>query len=275
MAEKNNILEKLDGLAPRFDEVSTLITDPHATNVLDSFKTTFTYDALSTADVVFACSAVINGDAAEEILKGNFAAIVAPSFTTEAKQILSKNKKTKLVPSSKITNIDLEARFINGGILVQTKDNTLFNHWNVRTKNRPSQLQTDEMVFGMLLAMGARSYSAILLKQNSICGIAQSCTSVRRAMDGVWYEALKHIERDNGLPGDDFHLHHEIDNSNVGEILVCDAAIPFGEVPKMLIDSGVKAILQTGGTSSDDEFIDYCNEHGVVMVFTGMTHLSF
>jgi phosphoribosylaminoimidazolecarboxamide formyltransferase/IMP cyclohydrolase len=131
------------------------------------------------------------------------------------------------------------------------------------------------MVFGMLLAMGARSYSAILLKQNSICGIAQSCTSVRRAMDGVWYEALKHIERANGLPGDDFHLHHEIDNSNVGEILVCDAAIPFGEVPKMLIDSGVKAILQTGGTSSDDEFIDYCNEHGVVMVFTGMTHLSF
>ena len=28
MADKNNILEKLDGLAPRFDEVSTLITDP-------------------------------------------------------------------------------------------------------------------------------------------------------------------------------------------------------------------------------------------------------
>ena len=43
----------------------------------------------------------------------------------------------------------------------------------------------------------------------------------------------------------------------------------------MLIDSGVKAILQTGGTSADDEFIEYCNEHGVVMVFTGMTHLSF
>ena len=253
----------------------TILGASHATNALDSFKTTFTYDAISTADVVFACSSVINAEAAEEILKGNFAAIVAPSFTTEAKQILSKNKKTKLVPSAKITNIDLEARFINGGLLVQTKDTTLFTHWKVRTKNRPSQIQSDEMVFGMLLAMGARSYSAILLKQNSICGIAQGCTSTKRAMDGVWFEALKHTERISGLPGDDFRVNHEIDKSNLGEVLVCDAAIPFGESVKMLIDSGVKAILQTGGTSSDDEFIDYCNEHGVVMVFTGMTHLSF
>ena len=253
----------------------TILGASHATNVLDSFKATYTYDAISTVNTVFACSAVINTEAAEEIEKGNFAAIVAPGFTTEAKQILSRNKKTKLVPSSKITNINLEALFINGGILVQTKDSTLFNHWKVRTKGRPSQVQTDEMVFGMLLAMGARSYSAVLLKQNAICGIAQGCTSAKRAMDGVWFEALKHTERASGLPGDDPHLNHDIDKSNLGEVLVCDAAIPFCESVQMLIDGGVKAILQTGGTSSDDEFIDYCNEHGVVMVFTGITHLSF
>ena len=253
----------------------TILGASHATNVLDSFKSTFTYDAVTTTDVVFACSAVINTEAAEEIVKGNFAAIVAPSFTTEAKTILTKNKKTKLIPSSKVTNIDMEARFINGGLLIQTKDNTLFNQWKVRTKNRPSQVQTDEMVFGMLLAMGARSYSAVLLKQNSICGIAQGCTSEKRAIDGVWYESLKFSERASGVTSSDFGFSHEIDKSNLGEILVSDGAIPFCDTTKMLIESGVKAILQTGGTSSDDEFIDYCNEHGVVMVFTGMTHLSF
>ena len=253
----------------------TILGASHASNVLDAFKTTFTYDAISTTDIVYACSAVINGEAAEEIVKGNFAAIVAPSFTPEAKQILSQNKKTKLIPSAKVTNIELDGNFVNGGILIQTKDNTLFNQWKVRTKNRPSQLQTDEMVFGMLLAMGARSYSAVLLKQNAICGIAQCCTSTKRAVDGLWYEALKHAERESGFPGDDFHINNDIDKSNLGEVLVCDAAIPFCESTKILIDSGVKAILQTGGTPSDDEFIDYCNERGVVMVFTGMTHLSF
>ena len=253
----------------------TILGASHATNVLDSFKTTFTYDATSTVDTVFACSAVINGEAAEEILKGNFAAIVAPSFTTEAKQILSKNRKTKLVPSSKVTNIDIECRFINSGILVQTKDNTLFNQWKVRTKNRPSQLQTDEMVFGMLLVMGARSYSAVLLRENAICGIAQGCTSEKRAIDGTWFEALKHTERASGVTSDNFGPIQNLDTSNLGEVLVCDGAIPFCESTRKLIDSGVKAVLQTGGTSSDDEFIDYCNERGVVMVFTGITHLSF
>lgn len=253
----------------------TILGASHATNVLDSFKATFTYDSVMTTDTVFACSAVINTEAAEEIVKGNFAAIVAPSFTTEAKQILSKNKKTKLVPSFKVTNIELDLRFINGGLLVQTKDSTLFNQWKVRTKNRPSQIQTDEMVFGMLLVMGARSYSAVLLKQNSICGIAQGCTSEKRAIDGVLFESMKFQEYAKGVYSDKLGISHDIDTSNLGEVLVCDGAIPFCESTKKLIDSGVKAVLQTGGTSTDDAFIDYCNEHGVVMVFTGMTHLSF
>lgn len=253
----------------------TILGASHATNVLDSFKATFTYDSVMTTDTVFACSAVINTEAAEEIVKGNFAAIVAPSFTTEAKQILSKNKKTKLVPSFKVTNIELDLRFINGGLLVQTKDSTLFNQWKVRTKNRPSQIQTDEMVFGMLLVMGARSYSAVLLKQNSICGIAQGCTSEKRAIDGVLFESMKFQEYAKGVYSDKLGISHDIDTSNLGEVLVCDGAIPFCESTKKLIDSGVKAVLQTGGTYTDDAFIDYCNEHGVVMVFTGMTHLSF
>ncbi|MBP5519931.1 MAG: hypothetical protein J6X84_05070 [Treponema sp.] len=253
----------------------TILGASHATNVLDSFRLTYTYDYVTTTDTVFACSAVINAEAAEEIEKCNFAAIVAPSFTTEAKQILSKNKKTKLVPSSKVTNIELDGRFINGGLLIQTKDKTLFNQWKVRTKNRPSQIQTDEMVFGMLLVLAARSYSAVLLRQNAICGIAQGCTSTTGAIAGTLYEALKHNERAQGIMNYGPGVSPDADQSNLGDVLVCDAELPFNESTKKLIDGGVKAILQTGGTSADDEFIDYCNERGVVMVFTGITHLSF
>ncbi len=253
----------------------TILGASHATNVLDSFKATFTYDAAATNDTVFACSAVITAESAEEIVKGNFAAIVAPSFTTEAKQIFAQNKKTKLVPSSKITNIDMEGRFINGGILFQTKDNNLFTQWKVRTKNRPSQIQSDEMVFGMLLVMGARSYSSVLLRHNAICGIAQGCTSAKRSIDGVWFEALKYTERASGIGNENFGIDRSIDMSNLGDVLVSDAEIPFCESARLLIEGGVKAILQTGGTPADEEFINYCNERGVVMVFTGITHLSF
>ena len=253
---------------------NTILGAALSSSVLNSFKMTYTYDARITKDAVLACSAVINAAAAEEIEKCNFAVVIAPSFTTEAKQILSKNKRTKIIPSSRVTNINLEGKFINGGLIMQTKDSTLFNQWKVRTKNRPSQLQSDEMIFGMFLVMGARSYSAVLLKQNMICGISQGCTSTEAASFGVLYEAMKHAERASGIDNASPGISKDLDTSNLGEVLVCDAEIPFCEPVKKLIDNGVKAILQTGGTPSDDEFINYCNERGVVMVFTGITHLS-
>lgn len=254
---------------------NTILGAALSSSVLDSFKKSYTYDSRTTTDVVLACSAVINTEAAEEIVKCNFAAVVAPSFTTEAKQILANNKKTKLIPSSRISDINIEGKFINGGILLQTKDSRLFHQWKVRTKNRPSQIHTDAMVFGMLLVMGARSYSAVLLRDNMICGISQSCTSTEGAIAGVYYEALKHCERSCGIQNDQPGIDSSVDTSNLGEVLVCDAEIPFCEPVKRLLDKGVKAILQTGGTPADNEFIDYCNERGIVMVFTGITHLSF
>ena len=237
-----------------------------STNVTDSFKLTYQYDTQNITDVVLACSSVIDAPAAEQMLIGGFVAIIAPSFTVEAKQILSANKSIRLIPSAKVIRSLYDGQLINGGLLLQTRDNSLFEHWKVKTKNRPSQFKTDEMAFGMLLAMGARSYSAILIKNNAIVGIAQGCTSVNRAMMVVYQDALLHQERTKSESP-------EIDNS-LGDVLICDATIPFDEPVKKLLDNGITAIIQTGGTPADNEFTNYCDERGIVMVFTDMTHIS-
>lgn len=242
-----------------------------SSNVLDSFKKTYTYDAANTKDVVLACSAVIDSASAAEIIQCDFAAIVAPSFTNDAKQILSLNKKIKLIPAVKNSRIPFQGRFMNmnGGILLQDIDAKLFNHWKIKTKNRPSQIQTDEMVFGMMLVMGARSYSAVILKQNSIVGISQGCSSTANAIQGVLFEAAKYNERTSG------QKESRDSTTYLGDVLVTDAEIPFNDTTKSLVDRGIKAIMQTGGTPMDKEFIDYCNEREIVMVFTDMTHISF
>lgn len=224
-----------------------------STNVHDSFEKTYSYDIENTKDVTFGCSAVIDLAAAEEMVKCNFMAIIAPDFTPEAKHLLSSNKHTRLIPTSQVLENDFEGQLVSGGLILQTKDLHLFNHWNVKTKNRPSQAQTDELAFSMLLAKGARSYSVTMLKQNSIVGIAQGCTSVVSALNHVLAET----------------------EGEVADILVCDSTIPFCEPIKKCIDKGISAIIQTGGSTDDKEFIDYCNEHDVVMVFTDMTHISF
>jgi phosphoribosylaminoimidazolecarboxamide formyltransferase/IMP cyclohydrolase len=243
-----------------------------STNVVDSFKNTYTYDTENITDAVLACSAVIDAPAAQEIIKGSFSAVVAPSFTSDAKQILSLNKNIRLIPSAKVSNISLSGKMIHGGILLQTRDSELFEHWHVRTKNRPSQFKTDEMAFGMLLVMGARSYSSVLLKNNAIAGVAQGCSSVNRSLNVVYETAISQLEHKkqetNGEQAS------ELDNS-LGDVLISDSTIPFEEPIKKLIDAGITAIIQTGGTPADNEFINYCDERGIVMVFTGMTHISF
>ena len=69
------------------------------------------------------------------------------------------------------------------------------------TKNRPSQFKADQMAFGMLLAMGARSYSAILLKDNAIVGISQNSTSTERALQIVLADAKMREDVVKGLGG--------------------------------------------------------------------------
>lgn len=249
-----------------------------STNVLDSFKKTYTYDVESVSNVVLACSAVIDDVSAREIVKGNFAAVVAPSFTIEAKQILSQNQNINLISSAKVESSVIDGKLINGGILLQQREQSLFTHWNIRTKNRPSQLKTDQMALGMLLAMGAGSHSAVILKNNSIIGIAQKCVSVDKALQIVLDDAKTRLEKFKGdglFSSAENYENREQNEDCVGDVLICDSVIDFSQPIKNLIDNGIKAIIQTGGTSADNEFINYCDERGIVMVFTGMRHISF
>lgn len=55
-----------------------------------------------------------------------------------------------------------------------------------------------------------------------------------------------------------------------GAILASDAFFPFRDSIDRIVDTGIKAVIQPGGSIRDEEVIDACNEHGIAMVFTGM-----
>ena len=238
-----------------------------STNILDSFKNTYTYDAEKIQQVTLAASSVIDEAAATAITScgpAAFAAIAAPGFTPGAKEILSQNKKLELIQVSKIITPDFNMELINGGLLFQTKDKRLFDHWDVKTKNRPGQVYADQMAFGTILAMASRSYSAVLLKNNTVVGISQACKTPERAVDVVLAEALIHRQHNN-----------QDDGGVLADVLVTDTAIPLCDSIKKLTDAGLKAIIQPGGLPGDKDFVDYCNDHLISMIFTGMSHISY
>jgi phosphoribosylaminoimidazolecarboxamide formyltransferase/IMP cyclohydrolase len=58
-------------------------------------------------------------------------------------------------------------------------------------------------------------------------------------------------------------------NNLENSILASDAFFPFRDSIDLIADTGVKAIVQPGGSIRDSEVVDACNEHGIAMVFTG------
>jgi phosphoribosylaminoimidazolecarboxamide formyltransferase/IMP cyclohydrolase len=57
-----------------------------------------------------------------------------------------------------------------------------------------------------------------------------------------------------------------------GPVAASDAFFPFRDGPDILLDAGVTAIIQPGGSKRDDETIAACDERGAAMIFTGTRH---
>ena len=233
------------------------------TNVVNSFQKTLSYDLDCTIHATLACSAVIDGTAAREMVKYEFSAIVAPGFTEEAKSILAENRGIRLITANRPSSSNISVLILDGGCVLQNKYKQLFDKWIVPTKARPDQKLCDEMAFGMCIAKHAYSYANVCIKDNAVVGIS-SCQSSRfKSLGSVAFEAKQ-----------TFKL-HPTEDGVIADVLVCDSSIELCEPVKELIDLGVKAIIQTGGLPNDQEFIDYCDAHNVAMIFTGVTHTNY
>ena len=57
-----------------------------------------------------------------------------------------------------------------------------------------------------------------------------------------------------------------------GAVAASDAFFPFEDGPQVLIDAGVTAIVQPGGSVKDADSVTACDRHGIAMLFTGVRH---
>jgi phosphoribosylaminoimidazolecarboxamide formyltransferase/IMP cyclohydrolase len=60
----------------------------------------------------------------------------------------------------------------------------------------------------------------------------------------------------------------------VGSVAASDAFFPFADGAQVLLDAGVKAIVQPGGSIRDEEVIEAAQKAGVTMYFTGTRHFA-
>ena len=60
----------------------------------------------------------------------------------------------------------------------------------------------------------------------------------------------------------------------INSVAASDAFFPFADGIKELINVGVSAIIQPGGSINDKELVKAANRAGIVMAFTGTRHFK-
>ncbi|MGP1587110.1 MAG: bifunctional phosphoribosylaminoimidazolecarboxamide formyltransferase/inosine monophosphate cyclohydrolase [Treponemataceae bacterium] len=228
-------------------------------NVLESYKNTYNCDPVSIFGGIVGCSAVIDKIAAEEMVKCFLEVIVAPGFSDEAIEVFASKKNLRLIQASVEAEEYFDSISVDGGLLVQSRDNVLFEKWDIVTKTIPTQEQISQMAFGMTIAMFAKSNAIVVVKDNSAIGIGCGQTNRIWAAQQALERAKEVTDRQDGINA---------------QVLVSDAFFPFADCVEKANEFGIKAIVQPGGSMRDQESIDACNKYGIAMVFTGSRHFK-
>ncbi len=235
--------------------------------VLEAYTKTFLVDPVSIFGGIVGCNKTIDREAATEMVKTFLEVVVAPGFDEGALEVFSAKKNLRLVLAEIKPNGTTETIGVDGGILVQERDNTLFNEWKVVTEKSPTAEEAADMVFGMTMAIFVKSNAIVVVRDGVAIGVAGG--QVNRIWPTEQSLARAKGLTDAGFPGAD-------GNASVkpATVMVSDAFFPFADCVEMASKYGIKAIVQPGGSMRDQESIDAANRLGIAMVFTGARHFK-
>ena len=221
-------------------------------NMLDVYKRAFSADSISAFGGVIAINRPCDDLLAKEISKVFVEIILAPAFTKKSLDILSKKKNLRVLEVGNIEPRDqlLEVRNIVGGLIVQETDTSILskNKLEIVTELEPSEEEINTMLFGWKVLKHIKSNGILIVKDNTTVGVGAGQVSRVDSVDIAIKKSGTEIK-------DSF--------------LCSDAFFPFRDSIDKIAGSGIKAVLQPGGSIRDNEVISACNEHGIAMVFTG------
>ena len=221
-------------------------------NMLEVYKQAFNADSLSAFGGVIAMNKQCDELVAEEISKVFVEIVLAPSFTREALEIFSTKKNLRVLDIGSIKPREklLEIRNVVGGIIVQETDTSVIQKQDLKTvtTTSPTDSEVETMLFGWKVLKHIKSNGILIVKDNTTVGVGAGQVSRVDSVDIAMKKSGENIQ---------------------GSILCSDAFFPFRDSIDKISNSGIKAVLQPGGSVRDNEVIEACNEHGIAMVFTG------
>ena len=231
-----------------------------AENIYDAWRKAYEADKTSIFGGIVVANRTIDEKIAADINSMFMEVVVAPSYTDEAKEILCQKKNIRILKLPDISEKQpadaLDMKKINGGMVVQSIDNQLYNEeeLTVVTDRKPTEKEMEDLKFAWKVVKYVKSNGIALAKDKQSIGIGPG------QVNRIW-ATEQSIEHANTQIGE---------GTCEGAVLASDAFFPFDDCVEAAAKAGITAIIQPGGANRDQDSIDKCNEHGIAMVFTNM-----
>ncbi|MEM7564190.1 MAG: bifunctional phosphoribosylaminoimidazolecarboxamide formyltransferase/IMP cyclohydrolase [Pseudomonadota bacterium] len=226
-------------------------------HLLEAYERAYSTDPESAFGGIIAFNRELDAATASAIIERQFVeVIIAPSVSPEASQILVSKENVRLLSCGQWDQISprLDYKHVNGGLLVQDADQTLYQELSVVTERKPDDQQMQDLVFAWQVAKFVKSNAIIYARDNMTIGVGAGQMS---RINSARIAAIK--AEHAGL-------------AVKGSVMASDAFFPFRDGIDAAGSAGISAIIQPGGSMRDDEVIAAANEFDMAMVFTGMRH---
>ena len=227
-------------------------------NVLkESWEAALAGDPESAFGGVLVTNGKIDASTASAINEIFFEVLIAPSFDDDALNILkSKKNRILLQLTNEYTAAKMQFKSVLNGTLAQQTDEGNYAEWKEVGGRQTSEEEKENLAFANILCKHLKSNAIALVKNKQLvgkgCGQTSRVDSLRQSI-----EKAK-------------QFNFELDDA----VLASDAFFPFNDCVQMAHAAGVSAFIQPGGSIRDKDSIDYCIEHKLAMVITGMRHFK-
>jgi phosphoribosylaminoimidazolecarboxamide formyltransferase/IMP cyclohydrolase len=215
-------------------------------------------DPVSAFGGVVAANRKVDLAMAEPLSKIFTEVLIAPDYDADALELLMKKPSIRILKCDVTTNNAIELRPVSGGVLLQHSDlidapGDSPNNWSQVSGQPVSEQDMKDLEFAWRSVRSVKSNAILLAKETASVGIGMG--QVNR-VDSAKLAVARAGDRVKGC------------------VAASDAFFPFADGLQILIDAGVTAVVQPGGSVRDEEVIAAAQAAGIAMFFTSTRHFS-
>ncbi|MGW2462263.1 bifunctional phosphoribosylaminoimidazolecarboxamide formyltransferase/IMP cyclohydrolase [Streptomyces sp. NPDC004457] len=226
-------------------------------DVAEAHRKAHACDPLSAFGGVIAVNRPVSKEMAEQVAEIFTEVIVAPDYEEGALEALTKKKNIRVLRCADGPAQPVEVKPIDGGALLQVADRLQAEgddpaQWTLASGEALDAEELAQLAFAWKACRAVKSNAILLAKDGASVGVGMGqvnrVDSCKLAVERAGEERAR------------------------GAYAASDAFFPFPDGPQILIDAGVRAIVQPGGSIRDEQVVEAAKKAGVTMYFTGTRH---